>query len=140
MTFIVFWAAVFAIILFLAGVICKGLAAMFNAATVAIGGILKELLYVIICEIGLYLTYLIIDGIIREGFISVLGTVLKTLFYIAFFWFLLGEAGGTICGLGLGIVSIIVDTIALALETVADTCERAYEYFLNVIIKQIKKC
>ena len=77
--FVIFWSAAFAIIFFVLGVFFKALASIFNALLTSIGGILAIGGLAGLAGIGLYLLYAIIDGIIKEGFWSVVGVILQLL-------------------------------------------------------------
>jgi hypothetical protein len=75
MTFIIFWAAVFAIIFFLIGVVCKGMAAVFSGAVETVTFVGAIGLLGSLAVGALYLIYAIVNGIITEGFMSVLGII-----------------------------------------------------------------
>lgn len=139
MTFIIFWAAIFAIIFFLIGVVCKGLASVFNGAVKTITfvgaiGLLGGLAAVALC-----LIYAIVHGIITEGFMSVLELIIMFLFEIGIIILVIGWLGPIIVEVIAFVVMLVVGFVSDVLEFAADACERAYGYFLNAIIKQLEK-
>ncbi len=70
-TFVIFWAAVFALLFFLLGVIFKALASVFNyaiqAAAASMVPIIGMFFVPIILAIALGMLYVIVVGIITEG-------------------------------------------------------------------------
>lgn len=138
--FVIFWSAAFAIIFFILGIFFKALASAFNALMASLGGILAIGGLAGLAGIALYLLYAIIDGIIKEGFWSVIGTIVM-------FVILIGIVGAIIGGLGALILEIVVMVVGYALviisavlEWAADLCERSYAKFLKAIISRLDKC
>ena len=140
MAFIIFWAAVFAIIFFLVGVVCKGLASVFNGAVETITFVGAISLLGGLAAVALYLIYAIVNGIITEGFMSVLGTIFMFFLYIGIISLLIGWLGTIIVEIVAYVVTLVMGIVSGILEFAADACERAYGYFLNAIIKQLEKC
>jgi len=138
--FVIFWSAAFAIIFFVLGIFFKALASAFNALMASLGGILAIGGLAGLAGIALYLLYAIIDGIIKEGFWSVIGTIVM-------FFILIGIVGAIVGGLGAMILEIVVMVVGYALvivsavlEWAADLCERSYAKFLKAIISRLDKC
>ena len=138
--FVIFWSAAFAIIFFILGIFFKALASAFNALMASIGGILAIGGLAGLAGIALYLLYAIIDGIIKEGFWSVIGAIVM-------FVILIGIVGAIVGGLGALILEIVVMVVGYALmiisavlEWAADLCERSYAKFLKAIISRLDKC
>lgn len=138
--FVIFWSAAFAIIFFMLGIFFKGLASAFNALLSSLGSVLAIGGLAALAGIALFLLYGIIDGIIKDGFWSVVGTIIM-------FLIVLGIVGAIIGGLGAMILEIVVVVVGYALviisavlEWAADLCERAYAKFLKAIISRLDKC
>lgn len=138
--FVIFWSAAFAIIFFVLGVFFKALASIFNALLTSIGGILAIGGLTGLAGIGLYLLYAIIDGIIKEGFWSVVGMIVLFLVVIGIIGAIVGGLGAALLELIVVVAEAILFFISGILEWLAATCERAYTKFLTAIIKRLDKC
>lgn len=138
--FIIFWSAEFAIIFFCLGILCKALASAFKALVTSIytgfvvGGTAG------LVGIALYTVYDIIDGIIREGFLSVLKTIVLLLVELAILGAIFGNLGAILLEMVVNIIAFVLDTISNVLEWAADLCERAYIKSLTAIISRVDKC
>ena len=138
--FVIFWSAAFAIIFFVLGVFFKALASIFNALLTSIGGIFAIGGLAGLAGIGLYLLYAIIDGIIKEGFWSVVGVIVLLLVEIGIIGAIVGGLGAALLELIVVVAEAILLFISGILEWLAATCERAYAKFLTAIIKRLDKC
>ncbi|MCM1326316.1 MAG: hypothetical protein NC094_04265 [Bacteroidales bacterium] len=139
-TFIIFWAAVFALLFFVLAVIFKILASALEALLSAGGQTLAVGFLAIIIVIALSLFYAIVDGIIKEGLLSVLGT-------IVLFVIVLGILGAIFGGLGAALIELVVaaalfvlEIVSGVLEWLADKCEDGYIKFLRIIVNRIDNC
>lgn len=139
MAFIIFWASTFAFIFFLIGGVCKILASIFS------GG-LKTIEYMIVASLiggGVLLLLELIYEIANEFFNSGLGSAILFIFVIiiciVLILWLVGWLGEIVIGLMVMIVGFIPEMIFVVLEWAADICEKVYGYFLNIILKQLKK-
>lgn len=139
-SFVIFWSATFAIIFFVLGIIFKALASAFKALLTSLGMMIGIGGLVGLAVLALVLLYNVIDGIIKDGFWSVVGE-------IVFIIVMLGIVGAWIGGLGVLIletVVLIADNIititSAVLEWAAYLCERLYARFLTAIIVRLDKC
>ena len=138
--FVIFWSATFAIFFFVLGIIFKGLASAFNALLSSIGGVLAIGGLAALAGIALYLLYGIIDGIIKEGFWSVLGMIVLLVIEIGIIGAIVGGLGAMILEIVVSIAVFILSIISAVLEGAAGLCERSYAKFLTAIIKRLDKC
>lgn len=144
--FVIFWAAVFALLFFLLGVIFKALASVFNyalqAAVASMIPIIGKFCIPILLAIALGILYAIVVGIMTEGFWSVIGLLILLVILIGITVALFGWLGALLwvfLELIVACVLYIVGFVSFGLEWLADRCERGYLKFLNVIIKRIDK-
>lgn len=142
--FVIFWAAVFALIFFLLGVIFKALASVFNyaiqASVESMIPIIGMFCVPILLAIALGILYAIVVGIITEGFWSVIGLLVLLSIIIGIVVALFGWLG-SLLWVCLELIAVcvlyIIGYVSSGLEWLADGCERGYVKFLNVIIKRI---
>ena len=139
-TCVIFWSAVFCIMFFLLGAVCKCLVAIFHAFLSTLELTLGCLIVMGMTMLAIVIVYEIIVGIIAEGIMSVLGYLVMLIIEIAIIGLLIGWLGKII----LSIVALITDAIchlvATILEGMAGTFEKVYVYFLEVILKRIDRC
>lgn len=138
--FVIFWSAAFAIIFFILGIFFKALASAFNALMASLGGILAIGGLAGLAGIALYLLYAIIDGIIKEGFWSVIGTIVMFVILIGIVVAIIGELGALILEIVVMVVGYALVIISAVLEWAADLCEKSYAKFLKAIISRLDKC
>ncbi len=136
----IFWAALFCIIFFLLGAICKGLAAVFNALISSIVAILGIAFLVLLGVIGLYTIYSIVDGIITGRIGEVFGLIVLFVIGIGLLVLLFGWLGNIMLSIALKICELILSAISFVLERGAAICEKAYAHFLLVIVNRLEKC
>lgn len=138
--FVIFWSATFAIIFFILGIIFKALASAFNALLASIGGVLAIGGLAGLAGIALYLLYAIIDGIIKEGFWSVVGTIVMFFIVLGIFGAIIGGLGAVLLEIIVSVAVFVLEIISGILEWLAMTCEKGYAKFLTAIIKRLDKC
>lgn len=138
--FVIFWSAAFAIIFFILGIFFKALASAFNALMASIGGVLAIGGLAGLAGIALYLLYAIIDGIIKNGFWSVIGTIVMLVIVIGIVGAIVGGLGELILEIVVMVVGYALMIISAVLEWAADLCERLYAKFLKAIISRVDKC
>lgn len=149
--FVIFWAAVFALLFFLLSVIFKALASVFNyAIPAAVAGMIPIIVVFslpMLAVIAIRILYAIVSVIIEKGFWSVVGSIVLFLIVIGIFWVIFGIFGVAALGLlqvilQLAVIAavIITEYVSVGLEWLADRCERGYKKFLNVIKKRIDMC
>lgn len=143
-TFVIFWSAAFAIIFFILGIFFKTLASAFNALKSSIGVLVKGGLAGL-AGVALYLLYAIIDGIIKEGFWSVVGAIVLIIIMFVIIGIIIdylgcGHIGTSILDFVVQVVGYVLHIIFVVLEWAAGLCERAYEKFLKAIIRRLDKC
>ncbi len=136
---VIFWAAVFAVLFFVLGVVFKALASVFNAL-MASTGVFAIGALAAMAVIALYLLYAIADGIIREGFWAVFGWVLMFLVIIGIVGAIFGGLGAVLLELIIVVAEAVLLVVSGALEWLADKCERGYIKFLKVIINRLDRC
>lgn len=145
--FVIFWAAVFALLFFLLGVIFKALASVFNyalqASVASMIPIIGMFFVPIILAIALGILYAIVVGIMTEGFWSVIGLLILLIILIGITVALFGWLG-SLLWVFLELIAVcvlyIIGIVSFVLEWLADRCEWGYVKFLNVIIKRIDRC
>ncbi len=138
--FVIFWSAAFAILFFVSGIVFKALASVFNALLVSITGISGIGGLAGLAGVALYLLYAIIDGIIKEGFWSVVGSIILLLIVLGLVGGILGGFGAALLGLVLIVATIALDTVSGILEWLAATCERQYVKCLAAMMHRLNKC
>ena len=138
--FVIFWSAAFAIIFFLLGIFFKALASAFNAVLASIGGVLAIGGFAGLLGIVLYLLYAIIDGIIKKGLWSVVGSIVMLIIVLGIVGAIVGELGAALLELIVVMAEVILVVVSGILEWLAATCEKAYAKFLMAIIKRLDKC
>lgn len=142
--FVIFWAAVFALIFFLLGVIFKALASVFNyalqASVASMIPIIGMFCVPILLAIAIGILCVIVVGIITDGFWSVIGYFVLLSIIIGIVVALFGWLG-TLLWAFLELIAVcvlyIIGFVSSGLEWLADGCESGYVKFLNVIIKRI---
>lgn len=145
--FVIFWAAVFALLFFLLGVIFKALASVFNYALQAsvedMIPIIGLFCVPVLLAIVIGILYAIVVGIITEGFWSVVGLLILLFIIIGIVVALFGWLG-TLLWVCLELIAVcalyIIGVVSFVLEWLADKCECGYVKFLNAIIKRIDRC
>lgn len=138
--FVIFWAAVFAIVFFLLGNVFKALASGFSALISSLALLLSVGFLTLAAIIVLYLLYGITDGIITSGIGEVIGTIFMTIVVIGILGALFGGLGAVLLELVLVVVTFALDIIDSVLNWAADLFERGYIKSLKTIINQLEKC
>lgn len=144
--FVIFWAAVFALLFFLLGVIFKGLASVFNyalqASVESMIPIIGLFCVPILLAIALGILYAIVVGIITEGFWSVIGLLILLSIIIGIVVALFGWLG-SLLWVCLELIAVcvlyVIGFVSSGLEWLAVRCEWGYVKLLNVIIKRIDR-
>lgn len=139
-TITIFWSAVFCILFFLLGAICKGLVALFHAILSSIGVAVAGVGLGGLAALALFMVYAIIDGIIKEGFLSVLGYIVLLVVEIGIVILLVGWLGAIIVSIVVAIAEWLYDIVSAVLEGAAGLFEKGYIHFLQAIIKRLDKC
>lgn len=137
--FVIFWAAFFALVFFVLGIIFKALASAFNALLSSIKVLSLGALAAIIV-IALFLLYVIVEGIVRGALLSVIGAIVMFLVVLGVLGAILGGLGAALLELIITVSLLILDIVSGVLEWLADGCERGYIKFLRVIINRLDKC
>lgn len=138
--FVIFWAAVLAVLFFILGIIFKGLASALNSLLSSIGDILVIGGLATLAVTALYLLYAIIDGIITQGIREVLGMILLFVLGIGIVGALLGGLGSVLLSIIVVITEYILLVSSFVLERAAAICEEGYNKFLTVIQNCLDKC
>ena len=138
--FVIFWSAIFAIIFFVLGIFFKALASAFNALLTSLGDVLAIGGLAGGAGVILYLLYAIIDGIIKEGFWSVVGEIVLIFIGICMMVAFTGGLGALILEIVVVVVRYVLTIVSEILEWAADLCERKYVKFLKAIISRLDKC
>lgn len=145
--FVIFWAAVFALLFFLLGVIFKALASVFNYAIQASFAYMLSAIGIfsipILLVIALGILYAIVVGVMSQGFWSIIGILILLSIIIGIAVGLLGVIGSLLSvwlELILSAALFVIGLVSIGLEWLADICESGYVKFLNVIIRRIDRC
>ena len=135
--FVIFWSAIFAIFFFVLGIFFKALA----ATLAALDSTLKDLLPItgiaVFSGIGLYLLYAIVDGIITEGIVSVLGMIASLAIVLLIVFAIFGGLATGLTELIIYLILLAIDTVEMCLETMAFLCESGYAKFVMIMIKRL---
>lgn len=138
--FVIFWSAFFALLFFVLGVIFKALASALDALLYSIGRLLAFGGLTALAVIALSLLYAIVDGIIKNGLLSVIGAIVGFVIVLGIFGAILGRLGAALLELVVTVALFVLDVVSGVLEWLADRCERGYIKFLTVIINRLDKC
>ena len=138
--FIIFWAALFCILFFLLGTVFKGLASLFDGLISSAIYVISTAIMVGLGEIALFAVYAIASGVRTSGIGAVLGMMAILFIELALTAALLGGLGSLLLGIILSVLEAVIDIISGALEGAASACEKAYAYFLFVIMQRLDKC
>lgn len=142
MTFIIFWASLFAVVFFLLGAIFKSIASLTKALVVASAYIVLITLGVGVTIVILYALYIIVYGIANGLIGEVIEVFVLMIVVGGFVGALFYGAGVLALQLLRGIIATVegvLQWISNVMEFWAAKCEQAYEFFLHIITKQIKK-
>ena len=146
MTFIIFWAAVLAILFFILTFIFKGLSSIFESITEALGTVILLGMYGGMIAGVLFIIYLIGNAIAADelkylglGIVILLVTIIVLVgIVVAFFGAVVALIISIIHSIRYLLISIVLWT-ATILETIGDYCEIAYKFFLSIIMNQLQK-
>lgn len=139
-TFVIFWAALLAIIFFVLGIVFKGLASAFNALMSSVGAIIGFAALALLIGGALYSLYAIVDGIITKGLGEVIGMIFLFLFELGLVGALVGPLGSLLINAATVIVQLFLVATSFVLEGAAAICQKGYDKFLTVIFKRLDKC
>ena len=139
MTFIIFIAAVFTVLFFVLGVIFKGLASMFNGVVNSVSFIAAIGFLGGLTAGGLYLVYTIVNGIMTDGIMSVIGNILMFFLYVVIIFMFVGWLGQIALMVIAAVISVAMGLVSDILDFAAMACECAYAYFLKAIVNQLEK-
>lgn len=139
-TFVIFWSAVFALLFFVLAVIFKILASALGALLSAGGQALAVGGLAVGAVIALSLFYAIVDGIIKGGLLSVIGTIVMLLFVLGILGAFLGGLGAALVELVVTVALLVLDVVSGVLEWLAEKCEDGYIKFLRIIVNRIDNC
>ena len=139
-TFVIFWAALFTIVFFLAGTCFKALASAFNAVLESISMILAIAGLAAAAVIAISLVYGVIDMIMTGGIEQLVLIIISMVI-------ILGIAGALIFGLGailleaaVNVITLVLTAVSFILEKAAFICERGYAKSLAAIVNRVDKC
>lgn len=138
--FVIFWAAFFALVFFVLGIIFKALASVFNALMYSIGKALVIGGLAALAAIVLYLLYAIVDGIVKSGLLSVIGAIVLLVVVFGILGALFVKLGAVLLELVITVALYVLDAVSGALEWLAVGCESGYIKFLRIIINRLDKC
>lgn len=137
--FVIFWSSFFALVFFVLGVIFKALASALNALLSSIKVLSLGALAAMIV-IALSLLYAIVDGIVKGGLLSVIGTIVMFVVVLGIFGAIFGGLGAALLELVVTVALFVLDIVSGALEWLANGCENGYIKFLRIIINRLDKC
>lgn len=136
-TVVVFWSSVMAVIFFLTGMVCKTLLALIEGGIKAVIYTLKAALVGAALIISLYLIMGAVNNFLAGTLWSAVGNAVLAAFLIFFIVGILGSLGAVIAGFIISLLEILISVVSFLLMGMNSFCEKAYVYFLNVIIKRI---
>lgn len=140
MAFIICGVAILAIVFFLLGVACKGMASAVNSAVeTIIMGIAIAVLGILLIGV-LWLVYLIGYAIIEARILEVLELLIALVIGAVLVIMFGGWLGIVVLEIAVSVAITVVQILSVLLETAAIACENAYAYFLNILVKQLEKC
>ena len=135
--FVIFWSAIFAIFFFVLGIFFKALAATLAALNSTLEDLLPITGIAVFSGIGLYLLYAIVDGIITEGLVSVLGMIASLAIVLLIAFAIFGGLATELIGLIIGFLLLVIDIVEDFLEMMALLCEGGYAKFVMIMIKRL---
>ncbi len=138
--FVIFWAAVLAIICFLLGNIFKALASGFSALLSSLVLYLSIGFLTVASIAILSLIYGITDGIITGGLGNAIGSIVFFIVVIGFLFAIFGGLGLILLELIMFVVNTLLTFIDMVLTWAADLFERGYKKSLRSIKNQLEKC
>lgn len=143
----IFWAALFAMMLFLLSAFFKLVASVLSACIDTIITAVVLVLFGAVIYIGLNWISDIIYNIVIGEFANKLGEFLITILVIAFVIALLGGFGIAAASLLFtiivwiaGTVTAVVQGIVFVVSIIAHWCDRACNFFLGIVLKKVAVC
>lgn len=137
---VIFGAALLAVIFFIFGTFFKALASACNALLSFLRWILISFVAAVAAVVVLWIIVYMSDSMAG-------GNWGQLLWMIPLLGLMAGISGAIFYGLGtsilesvLSVVSFVVGGILSVSEKAADFCEKGYNKFLTIIIKQVEKC
>lgn len=138
-TFVIFGAAILAVLFFVFGVIFKAIASALNATLSSGGNILCLGAVAVVVAIVLEVVGEIIDDIVRNGFWSALGSIIIVVIVIGVLGSLFGGIGAVLFEIIVTVVALLFELASNTLELLADKCEKGYVKSLKVIINRLDR-
>ncbi len=136
-TLVIFWAAVLALLVYIAGIFFKFMASAFKAFLTAIINTLGVGIVALLAVLSLFLLYATVHVIVKEGFVSAFSTLFLLAVSLMLFFLFLGPLGAALYGITAAIVRWFLNIVSKFLEGLAEKCERSFYYFLKVIINRL---
>ena len=138
-TFIIFWSALLALLFFVLQAGFKALAAITDALFSSLLRVVEILILIVAGAVIVSTIGFIVEETIRNGFLSALSTVFMLVIELLILWVCVGW----LWNIAEGLLEVVVNTafaiIAGIMYGLAGTCEKKYNYFLGMIIKQTEK-
>lgn len=142
--FIIFWAALLCVVFFLLGVLFKGLASLFQGILMSVTGTLAITLLVGFGELIVFGILFMAVGIRDWGVANMILTIVVDTVLISIIvvivLILIGGPGAVLLSITLLALEYVIGLVSMVLGGAAVACEKAYVFFLSIIIKQLDKC
>lgn len=138
--FILFGAALLCLIFFLLGTACKLLSSWLYGLLVSGAGAIGITILIVLGEIFLVTVYSIASGIRTSTLGETLGRIALFVFIFGIFAGLFGGLGAILLEVALVVGEAVVNVLTIILETATELFEKAYAYFLSVIMKCLDRC
>ncbi len=142
-TFVMFWAALLAIIFFLLCFVFRALSAALSAILTAVSLILALAGIIIAVLFALFTLYAIVEMAVESGFDGVVTIVaiiaLDVVMFGVVIWLLYYLGGGCLTYLVIGLVTYIIAVIMGLIDGAADSCEEMYVKMMKSYINRIPK-
>lgn len=132
-TFIVFLASLFCILFFLSGTIFKFLAAVFCGLVTSAGSIGPIARWAFFCHIGVLCLLDLVNSMSSQSVLGKIGIVMAHVMGVA----IIIGLGYLLFKVVLYLLGILINVLFKVSESIALFCERAYAYFLSVIIRRL---
>lgn len=139
-TFVIFWAALFALLFFIVGTFCKMLSSALNALLNAAGVVLAIAGLTAMAVIAASLLCSAIDAIVGGGIGQLIWTIFLGALEVVIFYALFGGLGSLILAAVVKVATWILNIVSGILNKVTEICERGYVKCLTAIVRRTDRC
>lgn len=139
-TFVMFWAALFAMSFFIAGTLFKALASAFQALMNFVFSMVVYLIFLCVAVLGVSAIWEIVDGIVTGNLKSAIANIVLVVVMCVVLVGLVGWLGAAILELVIAAIDVASRFVSFVVEGLASICEKGYAKSLNMIVNRIEKC